>query len=57
MGIFNNFVTLKEAASISGYHPDYIGALVRSNKVKGKKVGKNWYVSRKEVQDYLTTKH
>jgi hypothetical protein len=57
MAIFEDFITLKEAGSISGYHPDYIGALIRSNKVKGKKIGKNWYVSKKEVQEYLATKH
>ena len=57
MAIFEDFITLKEAGSISGYHPDYIGALIRSNKVKGKKVGKNWFVSKKEVQEYFTTQH
>ena len=57
MAIFDDYITLREAGSISGYHPDYIGALIRSNKVKGKKIGKNWYVSRKEVREYLATKH
>ncbi len=57
MAIFDDFITLKEAGSISGYHPDYIGALVRSNKVKGRKVGKNWFVSKSEVQEYFTTQH
>jgi len=57
MAIFDDFVTLKEAGLISGYHPDYIGALVRSNKVKGKKIGKNLFVSKKEVRAYFATKH
>jgi hypothetical protein len=57
MAIFDDFVTLKEAGLISGYHPDYIGALVRSNKVTGKKIGKNWFVSKKELQAYFTTQH
>jgi hypothetical protein len=57
MAIFDDFITLKEAGSISGYHPDYIGALIRSKKVKGKKVGKNWFVSKKEVQEHFSTKH
>jgi len=57
MAIFDDFITLKEAGQISGYHPDYIGALIRSNKVKGKKVGKNWFVSKKEVQEHFTTQH
>jgi excisionase family DNA binding protein len=57
MNIFDRFITLKEAGAISGYHPDYIGELVRSNKVKGTKVGNKWYVSRKEVRKYLSKKH
>jgi len=57
MAIFDDFITLKEAGQISGYHPDYIGALIRSNKVKGKKVGKNWFVSKKDVQEHFTTQH
>jgi hypothetical protein len=34
----NKLITLKEAAKISGYTPDYIGQLIRSGKIKGEKV-------------------
>lgn len=57
MAIFEDFITLKEASSISGYHPDYIGALVRSGKIHGDKKGRNWYVSKKEVEEHFMTKH
>ena len=57
MAILNTYITLKEAADISGYHSDYIGALVRSGKVAGIKKGKNWYVSKKDFDAYLMTKN
>ncbi len=57
MAIFQDYITLKQAAQISGYHSDYIGALIRSGKVKGKKVGRNWFVSEREVKSYFMTKH
>lgn len=57
MAIFREYITLKEAGEISGYHPDYIGALIRSGKISGKKVGKTWQVSEKEVRAHFMTKH
>lgn len=32
------WISLKEAAKISGYSPDYIGQLIRSGKISGKQV-------------------
>ncbi|MEI6057374.1 MAG: helix-turn-helix domain-containing protein [bacterium] len=57
MAIFEDYITLKEAASISGYHADYIGALVRSGAISGKKVGNKWMVSASAVRVHFSTKH
>ena len=57
MAIINTFISLKEAAAISGYHSDYIGSLVRSGKINGKKEGKNWYVSKDDVLNHFMSKH
>jgi hypothetical protein len=57
MAIFQEFITLKKAAEFTGYHPDYIGALIRSNKVTGRKEGRNWFVSRQDLEKHLMTKH
>jgi hypothetical protein len=57
VAIFKDYISLKEAGRISGYHPDYIGALIRSNKVKGKKIGKTWMVSESDVRTHFSRKH
>ena len=38
------YVSSHRAAKEYGYHPDYIGQLIRSRKLKGQKVGRSWYV-------------
>ena len=56
------YITLKEAAELSGYSPDYLGQLIRCGKIPGKQVYANvaWvttthavsaYISRKEKKD------
>jgi hypothetical protein len=57
MAIFEDFISLKEAGEISGYHPDYIGALVRSGQVTGTKKGNRWTVSKSEIQEHFLKKH
>ena len=57
MAIFKDYISLKDAASISGYHSDYIGALVRSGKIQGKKNGNKWTVSESQVRNHFSKKH
>lgn len=51
----NKFITLKEAAEISGYAPDYIGQLIRKGKLPGKQVYCNvaWMTTERAVREYL----
>lgn len=48
------YITLKEAAKISGYAPDYIGQLIRSGKLHGKQVFLNvaWMTTREAIEQY-----
>jgi hypothetical protein len=52
------YISLKEAASISGYSADYIGQLIRSGKLEGKQVFSNvsWMTTEEAIQDYLKNK-
>jgi len=52
------YITLKEAAEISGYTSDYIGQLLRAKKIRGEQVysGVAWMTSRQEVMAYLNNK-
>ena len=52
------YISLKEAAQVSGYAPDYIGYLIRTRKIQGKKMssefGDYWVVSGEELARYQT---
>jgi len=43
------YISSKQAAAMTGYAKDYIGQLVRMNKLKAVKVGRAWFVDEKEV--------
>lgn len=49
------FISLKEAAKISGYAPDYIGQLIRKGKIPGKMVYSNvaWVTTEEAIREYL----
>ncbi len=50
-----HYITLKEAAKISGYSPDYLGQLIRKGKLAGKQVYLNvaWVTTEKALRGYL----
>ncbi len=48
-----DWLTTYEAATVSGYHPEYIRQLIRSNKVQGRKWGLSWQVNRRSLEGYL----
>ncbi len=50
-----HYITLKEAAKISGYSPDYLGQLIRKGKLAGKQVYLNvaWVTTEKALKSYL----
>ncbi len=62
MGIFHKkhkkYITLKEAAQLSGYSPDYIGQLIRRGKIAGKQIYFNvaWVTTEEEINRYLQEK-
>ena len=46
----DDWLTTYDAARVSGYNPDYIRQLIRSNKVVGRKWGPSWQVSRRSLE-------
>ena len=49
------WITTSEAANISGYHPDYVRKLLKSDKIVGRKWGQTWMVNRESLSAYLKT--
>jgi hypothetical protein len=52
------FISLKEAAELSGYTQDYLGQLIRNGKLPGKKVYVNvaWMTTEEDLRKYLHEK-
>jgi excisionase family DNA binding protein len=48
----DEWITVKEASKISGYNEEYITHLIREGKIKAKKFGYVWQVSRSSLLDY-----
>lgn len=48
-----DWLTTYEATRVSGYNPDYIRQLIRSQKVRGRKWGLSWQVSRRSLEEYV----
>lgn len=49
------YITLKEAAEMSGYAPDYVGQLIRKGKLPGKQVyhAVAWMTTEVALREYL----
>jgi predicted DNA-binding transcriptional regulator AlpA len=49
------FISLKEAAELSGYSADYVGQLIRQGKLPGKQVFSNvaWMTTREALDEYI----
>ncbi len=54
----DEYISLKEAAKLSGYSSDYIGYLIRTKKIKGKSIslGKTWVINPETVLNYKIKK-
>lgn len=48
-----DWITTFEASEFTGYHQEYLRELIRSGRVKGRKFGNVWQVSRQSIQEYL----
>ena len=53
MAINEDWLTVQEAAKLSGYHPEYIRRLIRDNAIKAQKVSIIWLVDRESLQRYV----
>jgi hypothetical protein len=38
----NAQITMRQAARLAGYHPDYLSSLIRSGQLQGQKFSKTW---------------
>ncbi|MSU74742.1 hypothetical protein EXS57_03125, partial [Candidatus Kaiserbacteria bacterium] len=55
MDPFSNekLITTKHAGELSGYTSDYVSRLLRSGKITGKRIGRNWLVEKESFTNFL----
>jgi excisionase family DNA binding protein len=56
MALFGNkleLLSIKDAAGISPYSPDYLNFLVRKGKIKATKVGRDWLLTKFDLFEYV----
>ncbi len=46
-------ISLSQASKFSGYHSDYLSALIRKGELRGEKIGGSWFTTEAEVNDYI----
>jgi hypothetical protein len=51
-----DWLTVAQAAAVSGYHIIHIRRLLLSGAVRGRKWGRDWQVSNASLQQYMKTK-
>lgn len=47
------WITTQEAAELTGYHVNYIRRLVKWNRIRGAKRGRDWWIDKASVLAYL----
>lgn len=51
----NQWMSTKEAAKYTGYSRAHIRRLLIDGKVKGRKLGRDWFTTKEALNDYLAT--
>lgn len=55
MATNSEWLTVRDAAKISGYHPEHITRLIRQGKIKAEKFSIVWQVNRNSLLVYIET--
>jgi len=51
----DEWVTVEEAAELTGYHAEYIRTLTRAGKLTARKFGPVWAINKSSLMTYLKT--
>ncbi|OGE73702.1 MAG: hypothetical protein A3I07_02015 [Candidatus Doudnabacteria bacterium RIFCSPLOWO2_02_FULL_42_9] len=46
-------LSLKDASSLSPYSADYLNLLARKGKIRARKIGRDWVITKSDLFDYL----
>ena len=51
----SEWISVKEAAEYTGYTARHIRHLLTGGLVKGQKLGRDWFTTKKDLDEYLAT--
>ena len=51
--VFNNCISVKAAAFLSGYNMQYLRRLIRNGRLTGMKLGQTWLMDKGTLEAYL----
>lgn len=49
----DEWLSVREAAKLSGYHPEYIRRLIRDDEIEARKFSIVWQIKRKSLEAYI----
>jgi hypothetical protein len=49
----DDWIALKDAATLANYNPEHLRALIRQGRIKGRKVVIVWLVSKSSLERYI----
>jgi hypothetical protein len=56
-GEARELLSLKDAAAISPYSPEYLNLLARKHKIKAQKIGRDWLITKFDLFNYIRKQH
>jgi hypothetical protein len=55
--LFEDLISLQEAAAICNLSPDHLRRLAERGDLWGKKIGRNWVTTKQAVSEYTSVPH
>lgn len=53
LGSNPELLSLKDASLLSPYSADYLNLLARKGKLRARKIGRDWLITKSDLSDYL----
>ncbi len=53
VGMADKWLTTKQASELTGYHIDHVRRLIKTGKVKSRKVMRDWQISQSDLLVYV----
>jgi excisionase family DNA binding protein len=52
----DELISLAEAAKLYGFDQDYLRQLIHKGRLRGRKIGRNWVTTPRDMEQYITNR-